>query len=95
MLFSDLLHLLTGGLKLLHKNSLKCKVILYVIWAGIAYSVLRLAMGWTVRGWKPGGGEILSPFITGHGTHQPPLKWAPGHSWGKSDRGVAFTTHPI
>jgi hypothetical protein len=65
------------------------------MWAGIASSVLRLAMGWTVRGWKPGGGEILSSAKTGPGAHQPPSKWVPGHSWRKSGRGVAFTTHPL
>jgi len=64
------------------------------MWAGIAYSVLRLALGWTVRGWKPGGGEILSSMKTGPGAHQPPLKWVPAHLWGKSGRVVAFTTHP-
>ena len=65
------------------------------MWAGIAYSVLRLAMGWTVRGWKPGGGEILSPVKTGPVAHQPPLKWVPSHSWGKKrpGRGI-YNTHP-
>ena len=28
-------------------------------WAGIAQSVQRLAMGWTVRGSNPGGGQIF------------------------------------
>jgi len=28
-------------------------------WAEIAQSVYRLAMGWTVRGSNPGGGEIF------------------------------------
>ena len=28
-------------------------------WAGLAQSVERLATGWTVRGWNPGGGEIF------------------------------------
>jgi len=64
------------------------------MWTGIAYSVLRLAVGWAVRGRKPGGGEILSPFKIVPGAHQSPLKWVPGHSWGKGDRDVAFTTHP-
>jgi len=27
--------------------------------AGLAYSVWRLAMGWTVRGWNSGWGEIF------------------------------------
>jgi len=54
------------------------------MWAGIAYSVLRLAMDWTVRGWKPEGGEILPPVKTGPGARQPPLKWVPAHSWGKA-----------
>jgi hypothetical protein len=29
------------------------------VWGGIAHSVERLAMGWTIRGSNPGGGEIF------------------------------------
>ena len=29
------------------------------VWAGIAQSVLRLATGWTVRGWNPGEDEVF------------------------------------
>ena len=29
------------------------------MWAAIPQSVQRLATGWTVRGWNPGGGEIF------------------------------------
>ena len=30
-----------------------------MLWAGLAWSVYRLAAGWTVRGSDPGGGEIF------------------------------------
>ena len=39
------------------------------VWAGIAQSVYRLAMGWTVWGSNPGGGEI---FLT-----RPDRPWGP------------------
>ena len=32
---------------------------LFILWAGIAQSVQRVATGWTVRGSNPGGGEIF------------------------------------
>jgi hypothetical protein len=39
-------------------------------WAGIAQSLQRLAMGWTVRGSKPGGGARFSaPVQTSPGAH--------------------------
>jgi hypothetical protein len=34
-------------------------VSIYIVGAGIAQSVLRLATGWTVRGSNPSGGEIF------------------------------------
>jgi hypothetical protein len=37
-----------------------CVIFVYVdVGAGIAQSVWQLAMGWTVRGSNPGGGEIF------------------------------------
>jgi hypothetical protein len=33
--------------------------LLLMLWAGLAWSVYRLAAGWTVRGSDPGGGEIF------------------------------------
>jgi hypothetical protein len=35
------------------------RVGIYIRGTGLAQSVLRLAIGWTVRGWNPGGGEIF------------------------------------
>jgi hypothetical protein len=32
---------------------------IYIRGAGLAQTVLRLATGWTVRQWNPGGGEIF------------------------------------
>ena len=42
---------------------------IYVIWAGIAQLVYRLATGWTVQGSKPGGGEIFRTVQTGPVAH--------------------------
>jgi len=66
------------------------------VWAGRAQPVQRLAMGWTVRGSNPGGGEISRTC--------PDLPWSPpsllynGYrvfSRGLNGRSVALTTHPI
>ena len=53
--------------------------------AGIAQSVWRLAMVWTVWGSNPGGGEIFracpeQPLDT----TQHPVQWVPGLPWGKA-----------
>jgi hypothetical protein len=59
------------------------------------YIYLRLAMGWTVRGSNPGGGEIFST--------RPDLPWGlpsflykriPSLIPGGKAAGVALTTHP-
>ena len=39
------------------------------LWAWIAQSVQQYAMGWTVREWNSGEGEISAPVLTGPGTH--------------------------
>jgi len=44
------------------------------LWAEMAQSVLRLAMGLKVRGSNLGGGARFSaPFQTGPGSNQPPI----------------------
>jgi hypothetical protein len=49
------------------------------LWAGIAQSVLRLAMGWTVHGSKPSEGwDFLHPSRPAPGPTQPPIQWVPG-----------------
>ena len=35
----------------------------------VAQSVLRMAKGWTVRGWNPGGARFSAPVQIGPGTH--------------------------
>jgi hypothetical protein len=64
-------------------------------WDGIAQSVQRLAMGWTVRGSNPGGARFFAPVQTGPGAH--PASYTMGNGsifLGLSDRGVELTTHP-
>ena len=50
-----------------HKFQYTCRYIKK--WAGIAQSVQRLAVGWTVRGSNPGGARFSAPVQTGPGAY--------------------------
>jgi hypothetical protein len=57
-------------------------------------SVSRLATGWTVRGSRPGGGEIFWTCPDRPGAHPASYTMGTGSFPGKSDWGMVLSTHP-